>query len=153
MVGRLLSLLRGAPTGACPLPGFGFLSVGSNTSGGGSGPQHSQRCEPIAVASPPVAATGGQGGSGPAPSRPALATTTADEWRDQVIAVMDAVHGSAARQPHRALGKGPGGAGGQQTDAAHAGQDPAVDPPNRPTSDGVQAPTHRGGTARRRRHA
>ena len=76
-----------------------------------------------------------------------------DGWRERVHQVMDEVHGSAARQPHRALGKGPGGAGGQQTDAAHAGQDPAVDPPNRPTSNGVQAQTHRGGTARRRRHA
>ena len=39
--------------------------------------------------------------------------STPEEWRDQVIAVMDEVHGSAARQPsHGAFGEGASGAAG-----------------------------------------
>ena len=104
-------LLHGAPireTSRCSGPS---LSVGSNTiPGGGSGRQHSQCCYPHAVASSPVAGRG-QVRPGPAPPRADLATP--EEWRDQVIAVMDEVHGSAARQPsHGAFGEGASGAAG-----------------------------------------
>ena len=104
----LFALLRGARTGSPSPCGQGSLSVVPHA-GAGSGPQHSQCGDPHAVASP--VAGSGQVRPGPAPPRADL--TTPEEWRDQVIAVMDEVHGSAARQPsHGAFGEGASGAAG-----------------------------------------